>query len=231
MPCKLFIGMKDYEILLYLKNYKDENGKRVFRPSRDIKQYTLEDGAVIGVPASLYRNKSITKDSKEIIEIRAADHGTALKLWNAITHPEPWNNYYNLDIEFLNNPTPQNDLDGNEKFFVVDQWIYNNATITKEDLNQIVLTILGLGDNYYTDPTGKAVHHYVLTPNDKNGKDITDRSNVHQHQLDLLKKREEEKTSKEHGNNNTNESKRSMRITESTLRKIIRESLIAVIYD
>lgn len=215
--------MKDYEILLYIKRFKDSTGKKAFRASADYKDYQTDDGKSIKIPCSYYRVQKTSEESEEIIEIRAADHGTVLRKWNHFQHPEPWKNRYNLDIEFLNDTNPQNDLDGNTHFFVVDQWIYDNATITPDDLNAILSTIVTLGENDYHDPTGKAVRHYALTPNDKNGKDIKDRSNVHPHQLEVLKRYEDEKAAEELGDNKTNESTRVIRITENNILQMVCE--------
>ena len=222
--------MRVYEILLCIKNFKDGNGKLAFRPSQDIKEYTKEDGTKIKLPSSYYRNNTFLLDgeeNEEEIEIRAADHGTVLKLWDNVLHPAPWNNYYNLDIEFLDNATPQNNLDGNRKFFVVDQWIYDNTTILGTDVNAILSTIISLGGGEFTDPTGKVAKHYVLTPNDENGNDITDRSSAHKHQLAVLSKHEQELSKQ----NESRMPKRMKYITESHLRYIISESIRKVLEE
>lgn len=215
--------MKDYEILQYIKRFKDSAGRRAFRASADFKEYKTDDGKVIRIPCSYYRIQKASEGTEEIVEIRAADHGTVLRKWNHFQHPEPWKNRYNLDVEFLNDPTPQNDLDGNTQFFVVDQWIYDNATITSDDLNAILSTIISLGENDFQDPTGKAVRHFVLTPNDEKGRDITDRSNVHPHQLEVLKRYEDEKAAKEKEDNKTNESRTIIRISENNIRQMVFE--------
>ena len=222
--------MKDYEILLYIKRFKDPTGKRAFRASADFREYKTDDGKTIKIPCSFYRTQKTSEESEEIVEIRAADHGTVLRTWNHFLHPNPWKNRYNLDIEFLNDPTPQNDLDGNTQFFVVDQWLYENATITSEDVNTILTTIITLGENDYQDPTGKAVSHIVLTPNDIKGRDITDRSNVHPHQLEVLKKYEEEKAAEEMEKNKTNES-RVVKLKESDLRIMVKECIRRVLEE
>lgn len=230
--------MKDYDILIYIRNYRDEKGERAFRPSKDYQSYTTSDGKTITIPCSFYREVRLLDDgTKESIEIRAADHGTILKLWSNYRNPEPWKNRYNLDIEFLNDPKPQNNLDGNTDFFVVDQWIYDNATITPDDLDKILSTIITLGENDYKDPTGKVVRHIALQSTDKDGNDISDRSNVHPHQLEVLKNYEKEKEERENKNKQDkdmkteNRKRNVVRLNESQLKQMISESVRKVLME
>lgn len=223
--------MKDYEILLYIKSFKDSTGKKAFRASADFMEHKTEDGKTIRIPCSFYRTQKTSEESEEIIEVRAADHGTVLRTWNHLLHPHPWENRYNLDIEFLNEPKAQNDLDGNTQFFVVDQWLYDNATITTEDLNAILTTIVSLGEEDYKDPTGKAVRHTVLTPNDAKGRDIADRSNVHPHQLEVLKKYEDEKAAKDMEKKKKTDECRVVRINENDIRTIVAECVRMVLFE
>lgn len=65
--------MKDYEILLCIKRFKDSTGKKAFRASADYKDYQTDDGKSIKIPCSYYRVQKTTEESEEIIEIRAAD--------------------------------------------------------------------------------------------------------------------------------------------------------------
>ena len=132
-----------------------------------------------------------------------------------------------MDVEFLDDITPKNNLDGNKKFFVVDQWIYDNKTLSLTDVNKILSTLVSLGSGEFADPTGKVVRHHVLTPNDENGNDIIDRSSAHKHQLAVLSKHEQELSKQ----NESRMPKRMKYITESHLRHIIKESISKVLEE
>lgn len=259
--------MEVYEILQYIMSYR-HNGKIMFRGSTP-KPYRTKEGNNIMLPASFYCNMELSssKDDEEIIEIRAADHGTVLYLWKGPKHPHPWDNYYNLDVEFLNDTSDGCNLDDNEKFFVVDRWVFANDTIQQNDLKMILDAIVSLHGNAFTDPTGKSVKHHMLTPLDKQGKDIPIvYGQVHRNQIDMYLKHlkekyqhalieknmtdvnilkvkiaeiekiikdgeENEKKEVLSPSSQISESKQCIRITESDLHKMIKESITRILTE
>jgi len=220
--------MTEYEILTYIANAKDSNGKPIFRPSNDTKEYILPNGKKVVVVCSYYRKVKSKEDGViEKIEIRAAEHGTTLRTWCNYRWQEPQKNRQNLDISFTDNGIPNNDLKCN-KFFVVEQYAYRNNDLTPSELQLILDKILEMPNSKFEDPLNKA-EYKVLTPTDFDGNPLeVPAEGVHPNQLDALKRYKEHNTeSKQY----TNMNRKLIRLTESDLHRIVKESVDSIVKE
>lgn len=214
--------------MTYIANAKDSNGKPIFRPSNDTKEYILLNGKKMVVVCSYYRKVKSKEDGViEKIEIRAAEHGTTLRTWCNYRWQEPQKNRQNLDISFTDNGIPNNDLKCN-KFFVVEQYAYRNNDLTPSELQLILDKILEMPNSKFEDPLNKA-EYKVLTPTDFDGNPLeVPAEGVHPNQLDALKRYKEHNTeSKQYTNMNRN----IIRLTEGDLHRIVKESVNMVLNE
>ena len=134
------------------------------------------------------------------IIIRVSEHGTYLDTW-VKRRDDPSKSLQNLSVVFSNEqpqfrreiqPTITYDSDGNEVvsylYFIVEQYHYRLDHISMDDFKKVIKRIKQLEqEGVFTDPfkkkLNKKANRKVLTPLDKDGKEIPDSTNpIHSRQ-------------------------------------------------
>ena len=168
--------------------------------------------------------------------IRASNHGTDLDTW--VRHnPDPTLSLQNVSIVFSNSkaqpqyktePHTYIDENGNTvtgyRYFVAEEFSYDISNFMRKDIKRVISQLRKLSEfdessePVFKDPfenkPQKRARPDILKPQDKDGNPIPQTNNT---VSDRQSKLEEGKRTR-------------LKLSESQLRKIVRESLIAAIY-
>jgi|GEM_PF-3419991 len=207
----------------YKKKIFDRNGKPVLD----------SNGQQLELATSYYC--SFTNGTQLII--RASNHGTDLDTW--VRHnPDPTISLQNVSIVFSDKTAepeyrtePHEYLDDNGKrvkgyrYFVVEEFSYNIKNFMPKDVRKIISSLKRLSEfdeasePVFTDPFAnkpdKRAATSVLKPQDVDRNPIPKTTNTVSDRQSKLEERKH----------------RPIKLTESTLRKVIRETLINVLYN
>ena len=229
------------QILVYLSS------DTWFKPGNTTQTITIKDndGKEKQVPKSYYH--TINGGAK--IKIRVSEHGTYLDTW-VRRLDNPSKSLQNLSVVFSNDPIVFNretkpvlsyDSDGNivEKYlyFIVEQYHYRLDHLSMDDFKKIINRIKQLEqEGVFNDPfkkkPNKRANRKVLTPLDKDGKDIPNTANpIHSRQTVVSTNPDYEvnkdgvivKDSKNLFGRIIKE--RTLHLTESQLRQVISKSI------
>lgn len=193
------------------------------------------NGKQLELPTSYYC--SFTNGTQLII--RASNHGTDLDTW--VRHnPDPTISLQNVSIVFSNKksepelktePHEYIDENGNTvkgyRYFVVEEFSYDISNFMKKDVKRIISQLKRLSefdansepvfkDPFKEKPKKRATPE-ILKPQDKDGKPIPKTTNKVSDRQSKLEESREMNT--------------KVKLSESQLRKIIRESLIRVLQE
>lgn len=234
--------VREDDILLILFNNPwfspSKNGETKALTNEMGKPIVGDDGKQIKAPLSYYHICS----NGNRITIRVSNHGTALNTW--VKHsPDPSLQLQNVSIVFANGPVTSErkteeqyvlDADGNRvkkyKFFVVEQFVYKIGNQTAKSIEKVIHSLekldpitnkKGETPSEFKDPLRKQANKRaavsILTPQDSNGKELDPSINpIHSRQSQVLKDK-------------TNESIKTIRISESDLKNMVSECIKAII--
>lgn len=179
-----------------------------------IVEYTIS-GVTVSAHSSYYRHLL----TGNVVHIRASEHGTSLERW---LRNNPQNALQNVSIVFSDvAPTAGTNVSRNTvSFFIVEQYYYILRSITNADVDKILEKVKAIqstddAEKVFIDPfknnPKKRAGVQILQPHKDNIPIPIPQTGVNQRQLDIANG--------------------IIKLSESQLRQIIRESLIRTLYN